>query len=57
MDQVWYDGTIARTTGDIGIELAMTVTALLYIPLRHLANSGVVTCTSMACRQLSSRRS
>ncbi|KAH8998193.1 hypothetical protein EDB92DRAFT_1792124 [Lactarius akahatsu] len=36
MDQVWYEGPIARTTGDIGIELAMAVTALLYIPLRHL---------------------
>ncbi|KAH9020334.1 NCS cytosine-purine permease [Lactarius hengduanensis] len=36
MDQVWYEGPIARTTGDIGIETAMAVTALLYIPLRHL---------------------
>ncbi|KAH9051848.1 NCS cytosine-purine permease [Lactarius vividus] len=36
MDQVWYSGPIARTTGDIGIEMAMTVTALLYVPLRHL---------------------
>lgn len=36
MDQVWYTGPIARTTGDIGIETAMAVTALLYFPLRHL---------------------
>ena len=36
MDQVWYKGPIARTTGDIGIEMALAVTALLYIPLRHL---------------------
>lgn len=36
MDQVWYEGPIARTTGDIGIEMAMAVTALLYVPLRHL---------------------
>ncbi|KAI9458940.1 NCS cytosine-purine permease [Lactarius psammicola] len=36
MDQVWYKGPIARTTGDIGIETAIAVTALLYVPLRHL---------------------
>jgi len=36
MDQVWYKGPIARTTGDIGFEVAMVVTALCYIPLRHL---------------------
>jgi purine-cytosine permease-like protein len=36
MYQVWYEGPIARTTGDIGIETAMAVTALLYVPLRHL---------------------
>ena len=36
MSQVWYTGPIARTTGDIGFEVAMTVTALLYIPLRQL---------------------
>ncbi|KAH8977375.1 hypothetical protein EDB86DRAFT_2763993, partial [Lactarius hatsudake] len=35
MDQVWYEGPISHTTGDIGIELAMVVTALLYAPLRH----------------------
>ncbi|KAH8998189.1 hypothetical protein EDB92DRAFT_1792157, partial [Lactarius akahatsu] len=36
MDQVWYEGPIARTTGDIDIEMAMAVTALWYVPLRHL---------------------
>jgi purine-cytosine permease-like protein len=34
MSQVWYTGPIARKTGDIGFEMA--VTALLYIPLRHV---------------------
>ena len=36
MSQVWYTGPIARTTGDIGFEVAMAVTAVLYFPLRHL---------------------
>ena len=36
MSQVWYTGPIARNTGDIGFEFALAVTALLYIPLRHL---------------------
>jgi purine-cytosine permease-like protein len=36
MNQVWYTGPIAHKTGDIGFEVAMAVTALLYIPLRHL---------------------
>ena len=36
MNQVWYTGPIARKTGDIGFEVAMVVTALLYIPLRYL---------------------
>jgi purine-cytosine permease-like protein len=36
MSQVWYTGPIARKTGDIGFEVAMAITALLYIPLRHL---------------------
>jgi len=36
MSQVWYTGPIARKTGDIGFEMAMTATALLYIPLRRL---------------------
>ena len=36
MSQVWYTGPIARKTGDIGFEVATVVTALLYVPLRHL---------------------
>ena len=36
MDQVWYTGPIARKTGDIGIEMAIVATALLYVPLRYL---------------------
>ena len=36
MSQVLYTGPIARKTGDIGFEVAMVVTALLYVPLRHL---------------------
>jgi purine-cytosine permease-like protein len=36
MNQVWYTGPIARKSGDIGFEAAMVVTALCYIPLRHL---------------------
>ncbi|KAH9174767.1 cytosine-purine permease [Lactarius sanguifluus] len=35
MDVVWYEGPIL-TTGNIGIEMAMAVTTLLYVPLRHL---------------------
>ena len=36
IDQVWYTGPIARKTGDLGIEFAVIITAVLYIPLRHL---------------------
>jgi purine-cytosine permease-like protein len=36
MSQVWYTGPIARKTGDIGFEVAIAATALLYIPLRKL---------------------
>jgi len=36
MSQVLYTGPIARTTGDIGLEVVIVVTALLYFPLRHL---------------------
>jgi hypothetical protein len=39
MSQVCYTGPIARKTGDIGFEMAATVTALLYIPLRRLEKS------------------
>lgn len=34
MDQIWYVGPIAKTTGDIGFEVALGVTALLYVPFR-----------------------
>ncbi|KAI0393808.1 permease for cytosine/purines, uracil, thiamine, allantoin-domain-containing protein [Xylariaceae sp. FL0594] len=36
MAQVWFTGPIARTTGDVGFELAFVVTAILYIPFRAL---------------------
>ncbi|KAI9510190.1 NCS cytosine-purine permease [Russula earlei] len=36
MSQVWYTGPIAHTTGDIGFEFAFALTALFYIPLRHV---------------------
>jgi purine-cytosine permease-like protein len=36
MDAVWYTGPIAIHTGDIGIEVGICLSALLYIPLRTL---------------------
>ncbi|OLN88227.1 Purine-cytosine permease fcyB 1 [Colletotrichum chlorophyti] len=36
MDQVWFTGPIAKTTGDIGFELAFVLTAIFYAPLRWL---------------------
>lgn len=36
MDQLWFVGPIAETTGDIGFEVAFAVTALLYVPFRAL---------------------
>ena len=36
IDQVWYTGPIAQKTGDLGLEFALIITAVLYIPLRHL---------------------
>lgn len=36
MAEVWYTGPIAKTTGDIGFELAFVVTALFYFPFRWL---------------------
>ncbi|KAF9482731.1 NCS cytosine-purine permease [Pholiota conissans] len=36
MDQVWFVGPIARTTGDIGFEVAFALSAVLYFPLRYL---------------------
>jgi len=34
MEQVWFTGPIARSTGDIGFEVAFAVTAVLYTPFR-----------------------
>ncbi|KAK0728372.1 permease for cytosine/purines, uracil, thiamine, allantoin-domain-containing protein [Lasiosphaeria miniovina] len=41
MDQTWYHGPIASTTGDIGFELAFAVSAALYVPLRFLEKKFV----------------
>lgn len=35
MDQAWWTGPIARTTGDIGFEMAFVVSSLAYVPLRY----------------------
>jgi purine-cytosine permease-like protein len=34
MSQIWFEGPIARKTGDIGLEIAIVLSALLYVPLR-----------------------
>ncbi|KAI1088058.1 permease for cytosine/purines, uracil, thiamine, allantoin-domain-containing protein [Rostrohypoxylon terebratum] len=34
MSQVWFEGPIAKKSGDIGFEMAFAVTAVLYIPFR-----------------------
>lgn len=36
MAEPWFTGPIAKTTGDIGFEMAFVVTALSYIPFRWL---------------------
>ena len=36
MSQVWFTGPIAKTTGDIGFEVAFGVSAVLYLPFRLL---------------------
>lgn len=36
MAQVWWTGPIAKTTGDIGFEVAFLLTSLFYVPLRKL---------------------
>ncbi|ORX94820.1 permease for cytosine/purines, uracil, thiamine, allantoin-domain-containing protein [Clohesyomyces aquaticus] len=36
MSQIWFTGTIAEKTGDIGFEFALVVSALLYLPLRYV---------------------
>ncbi|CUA72398.1 Purine-cytosine permease fcyB [Rhizoctonia solani] len=36
MDQVWFTGPIAKTTGDIGFEVGLFLTGMVYVPLRRL---------------------
>lgn len=36
MGKTWYTGPIAKYTGDIGIEMAIVVTGILYLPFRIL---------------------
>ncbi|KNZ73582.1 Purine-cytosine permease FCY2 [Termitomyces sp. J132] len=36
MDQVWFVGPLAKTTGDIGFEAAFALSVILYIPFRAL---------------------
>jgi hypothetical protein len=36
MYQIWYEGPIAKKTGDIAFEMAFVVAALLYYPFRKL---------------------
>lgn len=36
MEQNWWVGPIAETTGDIGFEVALVLTPILYVPLRWL---------------------
>ena len=35
MEQVWFEGPIAHTTGDIGFEVALVLTSAFYLPLRY----------------------
>ena len=36
MNKGWFMGTIARTTGDVGFEVAFTISGLLYFFLRSI---------------------
>ena len=36
MDQAWFVGPIAHSTGDIGFEVAFAASAILYLPFRWL---------------------
>ncbi|KAH6609130.1 hypothetical protein Trco_002476 [Trichoderma cornu-damae] len=36
VDQAWYQGPIAKTTGDVGFEVAFVVSSLIYVPLRYV---------------------
>lgn len=35
MDQAWYQGPLAKSTGDLGFEIAFVLSGVLYIPLRY----------------------
>jgi purine-cytosine permease-like protein len=36
MSQIWYTGPLAKTTGDLGFEIALVLSPLLYLPLRYV---------------------
>ncbi|KAI1057121.1 hypothetical protein LB507_002261 [Fusarium sp. FIESC RH6] len=36
MAQAWWTGPIAKTTGDIGFEIAFVMSSLFYVPFRYL---------------------
>lgn len=36
MDQIWYVGPIAKVTGDLGFELELVTSILLYVPFRMI---------------------
>jgi purine-cytosine permease-like protein len=36
MSQVWFTGPLAKTTGDIGFEVALVLAPILYYPLRSV---------------------
>jgi len=36
ISQVWFTGPVATRTGDLGFEVALVVTAILFVPLRWL---------------------
>jgi purine-cytosine permease-like protein len=36
MDKAWFVGPIAKQSGDLGVEVALLLTAVFYVPLRML---------------------
>jgi purine-cytosine permease-like protein len=36
MEQVWFTGPVAKTTGDLGFELAFVAAGVAYIPFRYV---------------------
>lgn len=36
MSQIWYTGPLAEKTGDLGFEIALVLSPLLYLPLRFI---------------------